>query len=136
MHIYILTKYNKIRYCTTYQWIWRISFPNSLNCYFGTCFGNLDSLWHFLSKLSKIINFMEMLYILFMSRTRVRVNPHSIVAWMSMSSLFKEGAKTHNTAHLASLWTKWFRVWIQLQSLKLQIPCLLRAKSSLKFRKL
>ena len=46
--------------------------------------------------------------------------------------------------HLASLakwlrvclWTKWLWVRVQLQSLKLQISCLLRARSSLTFRKL
>ena len=46
--------------------------------------------------------------------------------------------------HLASLakwlsvrlWTKWFWVQVQLQSLKLQISCLLWARSSLTFRQL
>ena len=34
------------------------------------------------------------LYVLVMSRTRFRVNPDSIVAWMSRSSLLKAGAKS------------------------------------------
>ena len=34
------------------------------------------------------------------------------------------------------LWTNWFWVWVQLQSLELQISCLLRARSSLTFGKL
>ena len=32
------------------------------------------------------------LYVLFMSRTRFRVNPYSIVAWMSRNSLLEAGA--------------------------------------------
>ena len=34
------------------------------------------------------------LYVLVMSRTRFRVNPHSIVAWMSGNSLLEAGAKS------------------------------------------
>ena len=34
------------------------------------------------------------LYVLVMSRTRLRVNPHSIVAWMSRNSLFEAGVKS------------------------------------------
>ena len=34
------------------------------------------------------------LYILIMSRTRFRVNPHSIVAWISRNSLLETGAKS------------------------------------------
>ena len=34
------------------------------------------------------------LYVLIMSCTRFRVNPHSIVAWMSRNSLLKIGAKS------------------------------------------
>ena len=34
------------------------------------------------------------LYVLVMSRTRFRVNPHSIVAWMSRNSLLEAGAKS------------------------------------------
>ena len=34
------------------------------------------------------------------------------------------------------LWTKWLWVRVQLQSLKIQISCLLRARSSLTFRQL
>ena len=34
------------------------------------------------------------LYLLIMSRTRFRVNPHSIVAWMSRNSLLEAGAKS------------------------------------------
>ena len=36
------------------------------------------------------------LYVLIMSRTRFRVNPHSIVAWMSRNSLLEAGAKFWN----------------------------------------
>ena len=34
------------------------------------------------------------LYVLIMSRTHFRVNPHSIVAWMSRNSLLEAGAKS------------------------------------------
>ena len=34
------------------------------------------------------------LYVLIMSRTRFRVNPHSIVAWMSRNSLLETAAKS------------------------------------------
>ena len=83
------------------------------------------------------------LYLLIMSRTRFRVNPHSIVAWMSRNSLLEAGPKSEvlsdwnwtrtqnhlvrNRAlnHLAKLtkWlsvrfrTNWFWVRVQLQSL-------------------
>ena len=66
------------------------------------------------------------LYVLVMSRTRFRVNPHSIAAWMSRNSLFE-------AARSVCLRTKSLWVRFQLQSLKLQISCLLRAKSSLTF---
>ena len=45
------------------------------------------------------------LYVLVMSRTRFRANPHSIVAWMSRNSLLET----------------WLWVRVPLQSLKLQI---------------
>ena len=79
------------------------------------------------------------LYVLVMSRTRFRVNPHSIVAWMSRNSLFKAGAKsewlsdcnwTRTQSHLVRkqtlnhyaklsvhLQANWFWVRVQLQSL-------------------
>ena len=38
------------------------------------------------------------LYVLVMLRTRLRVNPHSIVAWMSRNSLLEAGAKGEVTA--------------------------------------
>ena len=51
-----------------------------------------------LAKLAKRLNCFECLsvrciwlYILIMSHTRFRVNPHSIVAWMSRSSLLEAG---------------------------------------------
>ena len=34
------------------------------------------------------------LYVLFISRTRIRVNPHSIMSWMSMIPLLEEGEKS------------------------------------------
>ena len=34
------------------------------------------------------------LYVLVMPRTRFKVNPHSIVAWMSKKSLLEAGAKS------------------------------------------
>ena len=39
-------------------------------------------------------NKSKWLYVLVMSRTRFRVNPHSIVAWMSRNSLLEAGAKS------------------------------------------
>ena len=52
------------------------------------------------------------LYVLVMSRTRLRVNPHSTVAWMSRNSLLEAGAKWLSVR----LRTKWFWVRVQLQS--------------------
>ena len=49
------------------------------------------------------------LYVLVISRTRFRVNPHSIVALTSRNSLLEAGIR---------LRTKWFCVRVQLQSLK------------------
>ena len=72
------------------------------------------------------------LYVLVMSRMHFRVNPHSIVAWMSKNSLLETGMKsevlsdcngtrTHN--HLLckrklSHLVKWLWIWVPLQSLK------------------
>ena len=137
------------------------------------------------------------LKVFIMSRTRFRVNPHSIVAWMSRKSLLETGTisefsgcgfesscsqlnfrygacsepgvswhpgtcrvwihsetrtwndkntvkctvqiSIHNTMieHLANF-TKWLSVRLRtkLQSLKLQIWCLFRARISLTFRQL
>ena len=106
------------------------------------------------------------LYLLIMSRTRFRVNPLSIVAWMSRNSLLEAGAKsevlsdcswTRTQTHLVrkrtlnhlSKLTKWLS-WVPstylravfflschvLQSLKLQILRLLRARTFLTFRQL
>ena len=36
----------------------------------------------------------DWLYVLVMSRTRLRVNPHSIVAWMSRNYLLEAGMKS------------------------------------------
>ena len=64
-----------------------------------------------------------------MSRTRLRVNPHSIVASMSRNSLLEAGAKSEGEVTATGLepslakWlsvrlrTKWFWVRVQLQSL-------------------
>ena len=106
MQTHILTKYSKIRFCTIFQWTWRRSTPNSLNCYFGTCFGNIGSLWHSLSKLSKNINFREIRYVLIKSHTRVRMNPHSIVntinvlVWISVIDQYLLQIKSE-------LWEDW-----------------------------
>ena len=77
-----------------------------------------------------------------MSRTCFRVNPHSIVAWMSRNSLLEAGAKSegevtatgleprttyflneHSTIWLnwlsVRLRNKWFWVWVQLQSTRI-----------------
>ena len=74
------------------------------------------------------------LYVPDLSRTRFRMNPHSIVAWMSRNFLLEAGAKSEvwvtatglepTTTYLAKwlsvrLWTKWFWVRVQLQPLKL-----------------
>ena len=62
------------------------------------------------------------LYLLVMSRTRLRVNPHSIVAWMSRNSLLEAGAKSEGEVTTNTKWfwvrlrTKWFWVRVQLQS--------------------
>ena len=39
----------------------------------------------------------DWLYVLVVLRTRFRVNPHSIVAWMSRNSLLEAGAKSEVT---------------------------------------
>ena len=84
------------------------------------------------------------LYVVIMSRTRIKVNPHSIVAWMSRNSLLETGAisefdmiRTYSQMHrtdkysqhssiikkasLAKWWsvrlrTKWLWVLVPLQS--------------------
>ena len=75
----------------------------------------------------------EWLYLLMMSRTRFRVNPHSIVAWMS--SLSDCNGTGTNKQPLSSetniqlfretgqfrLQTKWLWVWVPLQSLKQRV---------------
>ena len=43
------------------------------------------------------------LYILVMPRTRLRVNPHSIFAWMSRNSLLEEGAKSEGEVTATAL---------------------------------
>ena len=48
-----------------------------------------------------------------MSRTRLRVNPYSIVAWMSRNSLLEAGAKWLSVR----LRTKWLWVRFQFQSI-------------------
>ena len=45
------------------------------------------------TKVGKINIFRRWLYVVMMSRTRFRVNPHSIVTWMSRNSLLETGAK-------------------------------------------
>ena len=39
-------------------------------------------------------NLINWLYVLVMLRTRFRVNPHSIVTWMSRNSLFEAALKS------------------------------------------
>ena len=55
----------------------------------------IDNKKRFFSK-EKILmkNRFFKLYVLVMSRTRFRVNPHSIVAWMSRNSLLEAGVKS------------------------------------------
>ena len=109
------------------------------------------------------------LYVLIMSRTRFRLNPHSV--WMSklpecQRSVYRVWidsetctwhvrtySQMHRTykysQHSSIIWpvwlndwvsvrlrTKWLWVRVQLQSLKLHISRLLRARSSLTFRQL
>ena len=59
---------------------------------FLTSSSNLIKLCQILITINKNIT----LYVLIMSRTRFRVNPHSIVAWMSRNSLLEAGAKFWN----------------------------------------
>ena len=40
-----------------------------------------------------VLDMTDILYVLVMSRTRLRVNSHSIVAWMSRNSLLESDAK-------------------------------------------
>ena len=49
-----------------------------------------DNLKYEIKVATYIINW---LYVLVMSRTRFRVNPHSILAWKSNNSLLETGAK-------------------------------------------
>ena len=88
------------------------------------------------------------LYVLIMSHTHFRVNPHSIVAWMSRNSLLKTGAKsevwvtptrTHSLLvrkwtlnHLAKL-AKWLSVCLQTKWLWVQV--LLQSLNSRIFRR-
>ena len=66
---------------------------------------NISQLFYFLAQFLFTTNEMELdhyqnqgqwLYVLVMSRTRFRVNPHSIVAWMSRNSLLEAGAKSED----------------------------------------
>ena len=74
------------------------------------------------------------LYLLVMSHMHFRVNPHSIVnpvlpnGWVFVYKLSGLECGYWLSVRLR---TKWFWVRIQLQSLKLQISCLLRARSFL-----
>ena len=43
---------------------------------------------------SQICSYFSWLHVIIMSRTRFRVNPHSIVAWMSRNSLLEAGTKS------------------------------------------
>ena len=61
------------------------------------------------------------LYLLLMSCMRFKVNPYSVVAWMSQKSLLKTGVKSFK---------------LDVQSFKLQILRLFQARSSLTFRQL
>ena len=69
------------------------------------------------------------MYVLVMSRTGFRVNPHSIVTWMSWNSLLERGAKetrTHNHLvhkptlnHLLNLvWPVWLNGWVFVYEIK------------------
>ena len=63
------------------------------------------------------------LYVFIMSRTRFRVNSHSILAWMSRNSLLN-GTRTHN--HLVHKWTlnhlAKLAVWFQGRSFEQGVP--------------
>ena len=64
------------------------------------------------------------LYVLVISHTRFRVNPHSIVAWISRNwNLEFKRLQLDSNPQPPSLWTKWLLVRVQLQSLKK--PCFL-----------
>ena len=77
-------------------------------------------------------------YDLIMSRTSFRVNPHSIVSLNVKEHLAWSRCHVWNISDSHGIRTHkaWLWVRIPLLSLKLQIWCLLRARSSLTFRQL
>ena len=69
------------------HWQFLITNTISVSLNFGTCY--ITSRW------SKFwVENANCLYVLVMSRTRFRVNPLSIVAWMSRNSLIEASAKS------------------------------------------
>ena len=61
----------------------------------------------FLINFRSIIRYFNSLYVLVMSRTSFRVNPHSIVAWMSWNFLLEAGVRS-----------KWFWIRVKLHSIR------------------
>ena len=74
--------------CLQYAWYSRRSVP-AIRIFFRTCLGSfLVEVYCELPVSSYTLLLKELwLYILIMSRTRFRVNPQSVVAWMSRNSL-------------------------------------------------
>ena len=68
------------------------SYPGS-KCAMAADVKSVDTVW-FLKVKDKIKATEDMLCVLVMSCARFRVNPHSIVAWMSRNSLLEAGTKT------------------------------------------
>ena len=52
-------------------------------------------------------NLFSGLYVLIISRTRCRVNPHSVVSWMSRNSLLEGGVKTFSGLFLTGIKLQW-----------------------------
>ena len=68
--------------------------------------------------------------------TRIRVNKHTLIKkWLVLTTQLNHFASLAKWLSV-HLWTEWLWVRVQLQSLKLQILRLLRARSSLTFRQM
>ena len=99
---------------------------------------------------TKIIrNQTRMTYVVIASMHYQKLNVWSHFKFFNLNSTWSECNWTRTQNHLVlkrtlslakwlsvRLRTEWFWVWVQLQSLHLQISCLLRARSSLTFRQL
>ena len=87
-----------------FDWVWLASYHRKFRSYEISC---------------QVFGFYLLLYAVIMSHPRFRVNPHSIVAWMSRNSLLETG--TISEVLLTSL-AKWLSVRLQTKWLRVRLP--------------